>query len=182
MRPDVLNLRETLRGDAETVILIVRMKVRTLYLETSIFGFWSDETPANREKRESVRMLLRQIRQGRFHGVMSAFVLRELRRWEGSPILARIQELPLDVVEVDPEEVEGIAQEYVRAGVLGPAHVEDTRHVACATVLNVDVLVSLNLRHIANTWRVQGFNAVNLKLGYKALTVATPQEVIDYGP
>jgi hypothetical protein len=158
------------------------MKIRTLYLETSIFGFWSDRHPVNREKRVAVRKLLQQIHAGRFRGIVSALVVRELEQWSNPAGLGLLRTAGVDVVATDPEEVETVAQRYVKEAILTSAQIEDARHVASATILDVDALVSLNLRHIANTWRVRGFNAINLRLGYRPLTVATPQEVIDEGP
>jgi hypothetical protein len=43
-----------------------------------------------------------------------------------------------------------------------------------------DVLVSLNLRHIANDWTERSIGAVNLREGYQVLRVKTPEEVLRY--
>lgn len=58
---------------------------------------------------------------------------------------------------------------------------DDARHVAYATILRVDILISFNLEHIANEWRARKFNAVNLKEGYSTIIIRTPEEVIHYG-
>ncbi|GHU24254.1 hypothetical protein FACS1894172_10560 [Spirochaetia bacterium] len=50
-------------------------------------------------------------------------------------------------------------------------------HIAAATVLKVDVLVSWNFKHIVNLDKIRLFNAVNLKEGYGLLEIRTPQEV-----
>ncbi|MEW6041361.1 MAG: PIN domain protein, partial [Elusimicrobiota bacterium] len=57
----------------------------------------------------------------------------------------------------------------------------DARHVAYATCLRVDILVTFNLEHMANEWSARKFNSVNLKEGYSTLTIRTPEEVIHYG-
>lgn len=151
------------------------MRKRTLYLETSIFGFLFDERPENEEKKESVQKLLEQVKQGLFEGVSSALTVLELEKAQLDYLL---EDYKIRVVELEREELENISQEYISAGLLSNAFGEDAEHVAAASMMRVDALVSLNLKHIANTWRVRGFNAVNLRLGYPQLDVATPQEVI----
>jgi len=54
-------------------------------------------------------------------------------------------------------------------------------HIAIATVAEVDVLVSWNFRHIVRLDKIRLFNAVNLELGYKQLTIYSPREVATYG-
>jgi hypothetical protein len=52
--------------------------------------------------------------------------------------------------------------------------------VAYATVCKADILVSLNLRHLANEWTERKVGAVNLREGYQVLRVRTPEEVLRY--
>lgn len=55
---------------------------------------------------------------------------------------------------------------------------DDARHAAYATLLGADVLVSLNLQHLASEWAERKLNGVNLLLGYPALSIRTPEEVV----
>ena len=55
----------------------------------------------------------------------------------------------------------------------------DALHIAVATVLKVDIMVSWNFKHIVNLGKIRLFNAVNRREGYDALEIRTPQEVID---
>jgi hypothetical protein len=54
----------------------------------------------------------------------------------------------------------------------------DAEHIAVATVARVDVLVSWNFKHVVNLSRIQGYNSVNLRLGYPLLEIRTPLEVL----
>ncbi len=74
-----------------------------------------------------------------------------------------------------------MAEKYIAAGAIGAAHRIDARHIALATVNDVDVLVSWNFRHIVNVWRIRTYNAVNVALGYRALEIRTPREVVNHG-
>jgi len=41
-------------------------------------------------------------------------------------------------------------------------------------------LVSWNFRHIVNIKKINEYNSVNLKMGYKQLEIRTPMVVIEY--
>lgn len=47
-----------------------------------------------------------------------------------------------------------------------------------ATINKADILVSWNFKHIVNVFRIRGYNAVNLKLGYSQIDIRSPKEII----
>jgi hypothetical protein len=53
-------------------------------------------------------------------------------------------------------------------------------HIALATIAEVDALVSWNFKHIVRLDKIRLFNAVNVELGHKALTILSPREVTIY--
>jgi hypothetical protein len=61
--------------------------------------------------------------------------------------------------------------------VLGARFRDDMLHTALATIAEVDVLVSWNFRHVVRLDKIRLFNAVNLEMGYKLLTIYPPLEV-----
>jgi len=150
-----------------------------LYLETSLFGFYFDEEPRNAERREAVAALLEQIRMGVVRAGTSPVTLREFQDATEplrSKLLAFLDCVP--ILPADDEEVERLAEAYVQARVVPERYVDDARHLAYATVCRADVLVSLNLRHVANEWTERNVGAVNLREGYQALRIHTPEEVL----
>jgi hypothetical protein len=62
--------------------------------------------------------------------------------------------------------------------VVGKTSRTDCFHIAMATINAVDILVSWNFKHIVNVKRIRGYNAVNLKLGYKVIDIRSPKEII----
>jgi predicted nucleic acid-binding protein len=76
------------------------------------------------------------------------------------------------------EDSDKLAEQYIVAGVVGKASLDDCQHIAIATLTNADVLVSWNFKHIVNIRRIQGYNGVNLLHGYKNIEIRTPAEVI----
>ena len=156
------------------------MHKKKLYLETSIFGFYYDKNPLNIEKKEYVYKLFEQIKQGIFEGIVSQYVAAELEKADeiGVDLLKLIKDYSIKVIQIDEDEVENLVNEYIESEILQENLKLDARHVACATVLDVDILVSLNLKHIVNTWKIKGFNGINLKLGYRTIEIVTPMEAV----
>jgi hypothetical protein len=74
-----------------------------------------------------------------------------------------------------------LADKYIEKKVVGRTSLEDCRHIALATIHRVDVLASWNFKHIVNLDRIKGYNSVNLRQGYPAIEIRTPQELVRYG-
>ena len=155
-----------------------------LYLETSVFGFYFDTSGPNQQKRIAVRRLLQQIKQGVFEGYFSGLVRAEL---EKAPppyrkrLLGLIDRYGLKPVEYDADEAGELHESYLRARVAPGAPDDDAAHVAIATVAGVDVVVSCNLKHLANELASRRFLAVNILQGYNTtLSIRQPEEVIRY--
>lgn len=56
----------------------------------------------------------------------------------------------------------------------------DMTHIALATVAEVDAVVSWNFKHIVRLEKIRLFNAVNVELGYRVLSILSPREVTTY--
>ena len=74
----------------------------------------------------------------------------------------------------------GLAETYLKEGVVSEKSRVDAQHIAIATINRVDVLVSWNFKHIVNLERIHGYNSSNLRLGYPILEIRTPIEVMRY--
>ena len=152
-----------------------------LYLETSVFGFCFDERPRNALRREAAVALLGQVALGLFDAMTSALTFEELTRAR-EPLRTKLMAAVGDVrlLKTDKQEVERLAAAYVRDSVIPPAFADDAGHVAYATIGRADLLVSLNLRHLANEQAERRIGAVNLREGYQMLRIRTPEEVLRY--
>jgi hypothetical protein len=82
------------------------------------------------------------------------------------------QVLPLDPISYE------LANTYLAHQILPPKSGYDAQPIAIATVHELDVIVSWNLRHIANLNRQRKVQAFNFTHGYnKPLVMLTPMEV-----
>ncbi len=78
------------------------------------------------------------------------------------------------------EEAVLLADSYFYENVVGKTSRNDCFHIALATINNVDVLVSWNFKHLVNVFKIRGYNAVNIKNGYKPIDIRSPKELINY--
>ncbi|MBI5896256.1 MAG: PIN domain-containing protein [Desulfobacterales bacterium] len=149
-------------------------KIR-VYVDTSVFGGTQDE-----EFSAESQNFFNQVQAGNFSVILSEQTLRELSRSPDS-VQAVWQNLPAHSVENIPvdDEISELAYAYIVAKVLGAASIGDALHVAAATVAGADLILSWNFKHIVNFNRIRGFNSVNIRMGYRAMTILSPKEVGD---
>ena len=150
------------------------MKKIEIYLDTSIIGGLFDN-----EFKQQTESLIEKIKNEKITGVISEITIREL---ENAPENVRKSfesyKNKLLVIQIT-DEIEQLAEEYIKEKGITEKFYEDALHIASATVLQVDVLVSWNFKHIVNFNRILKFNAVNLKNGYHTLQIYSPLEVIN---
>ena len=151
------------------------MKRLRIYLDTSVFGGYFDE-----EFSKASLKLFDEIKEGRYTLVVSTVTLRELDK---AP--KRVQELlgsisgeSVEIVESTDETID-LRDAYLAAGIVGPAYADDAEHIACATIANVDIIVSWNFKHIVHYHKIRGYHAVNMLKGYKVISIHSPSEVIE---
>jgi len=148
------------------------MKILKVYLENSVVGGYFDD-----EFKIPTKKLFEEFRKGYFKPVISTHVTNELE--DGAPqyIIDNLTSLDYDDYDVTEEMIE-LADKYIENKIVSKKYYADALHIAIATVLGVDVLVSWNFKHIVNLNRIKLFNSVNLREGYNILEIRTPREEI----
>jgi hypothetical protein len=150
------------------------MHIPTLYLDTSVIGGYHDV-----EWMQDTRELWAQREQGLWVFLSSGLVAEELENapTEVRQIFENTFDRATDLLPITTE-MEDLAQEYLKAGVVSTKFEDDARHVAICTVHRIDHLVSWNFKHLVNVRRCAGFNAVNLLQGYAPVSIINPKELI----
>lgn len=146
-----------------------------LYADTSVYGGVFDQ-----EFELQSRMLFDQVRQGRFHLVISPVVERELV--DAPPAVRAYFDLlrpEMKPVSISPEALD-LQQAYLEAGIVSDRSAEDALHVAVATTSRCTILVSWNFRHIVHVGKGPKYNAVNTLRGWPAVAIHSPAEVVQY--
>jgi hypothetical protein len=84
-----------------------------------------------------------------------------------------------EFLEITNEAID-LATDYINEKVVGQTSFADCLHIAIATINHADFLISWNFKHIVNIQRIIGYNAVNIKMGYKQLEIRSPREFENY--
>lgn len=151
------------------------MRPLRVYADTSVFGGVFDEEFATPS-----RVFFQQVREGRFHLLLSALVRYEL---DDAPVHVRRffnEVAQSSEVHDTPKKAVLLRDSYLRAGIVGPSSLADALHVAHATVLKCKLIVSWNFKHIVHFEKIPRYNKVNGREGYSEIAIHSPQEVIGY--
>jgi predicted nucleic acid-binding protein len=147
-----------------------------IYIDTSVFGGYFDE-----EFSFQTIPLFERIKNEEFILLYSSVTQGEL---ENAPNYVKELVNTLKVnytVYIDlSEDAIDLANEYISEKVVGLTSYADCLHIALATINRADYLVSWNFKHIVNIQRIIGYNAINIKNGYKQLEIRSPREFQKY--
>ena len=152
----------------------------TFYLETSVWGSLAPRQP--RDRTQVVQRLLRLLDGKRGACIISDVVDAEIN--DAPPDEAEQIRRHVDRVRpiVHPinESMESLARAYIEAGVLPERRQADALHVAAATYLQLDYLVSWNHRHLTRPMKRLQYESVNRLHGYlETPLICNPFEACD---
>jgi hypothetical protein len=150
------------------------MKVLKVYIENSVIGGYFDD-----EFKGYSHKLFENFRKGIYKPIISSHVIAELESWAPDYVKDNLKTLEYEEFDVN-EEMTELAKKYIEEKIVSEKFYSDALHIAIATVIGVDILVSWNFKHIVNYNRIRLFNSVNLKEGYNILEIRSPREVIEY--
>lgn len=150
-------------------------KILKLYLDTTIPNYvFAVELP---EKMKLTKILFDKFNQGKYKAYISDIVIEELKQAKEpkqSKLLSQVAntiKLPLT------SEVIYLAEEYIKNKIISNNYLADARHVAIASVNNIDAVVSWNYEHLVNINKIRKINIVNEIMGYKHIEIISPEEV-----
>lgn len=94
-------------------------------------------------------------------------------------LLQIIEKYGLKVYAELNNEIEALANQYIKENVIPEKKFEDALHIVFSTYYEFDILLSWNFRHLANIKKQILVNAINEKQGYtRQLHLLNPMEVI----
>jgi len=149
------------------------MKIPRIYIENSVIGGYFDEV-----HKENTQKLFEKFREGTYIPIISSHVIAELEQGAPDYVIENLKTIDYEEFAVN-DEMTKLAEKYIEQNIVSDKFYSDALHIAIATVLGVDVLVSWNFKHIVNLNRIRLFNSVNLREGYNILEIRSPREVIE---
>lgn len=152
------------------------MKNLRIYLDTSIIGGCFDE-----EFREWSNKMIKEFKIGLYIPVISDLTIDEVRK---APlfvqnVLSELIDFGCEMIQESEESIE-LAQKYLKEEILSNNFDNDARHIAVATINNVDIIISWNFKHIVHFEKIRQFNSINIREGYKPIEIYSPREVVKY--
>lgn len=159
--------------------MIRSIRRNKIYIDTSVLNFFFEESDL--EKTDSTKKLFREIRSGRHDAFISDLVLREIGRTPGlkrERLLSLVKTYEISLVEVTLECIE-LTEKYMGRKIFPLRYRDDGLHIAIATIHEMDVVVSWNLRHMVKLRTRREVKAINIMEGYREIEICTPMEVIE---
>jgi len=150
--------------------------MKKVYIDTSVVGGYFDD-----EFHLWTKIFFESVKKSEFRIVVSELLTEELK-YAPEYIRDFLDDFPnqhKEFVELT-EEAETLALQYVNAQIVGMKSLADCRHIATATVNEIEILTSWNFKHIVNLNKIRLYNGVNLLNGYRTIEIRTPREIVKY--
>jgi predicted nucleic acid-binding protein len=149
---------------------------KRVYIDTSVVGGQFDK-----EFSADTIPFFEAVTNGQFIIIISDLIEAELLR---APQHVRdfLKTLPTRQIENIrlTQDAAELADQYILAKVVGQTSRADCQHIAMATIIKADVLISWNFKHIVNLDKIRGYNGINYQLGHNMIEIRTPKEIINY--
>ncbi len=147
-------------------------------LDTSVFGF-ALESSSN-EKVTGTKNFLKLIsRSQKISVFLSNITITELENTPGEKLrkdlFNLLKEFPYQIIG-QSENVEQLAEEFLKRKIIPEKYKNDARLIAAAVVAGVPVIITWNMKHMANITVKRAVNSVNILMGYGNVDIVTPME------
>jgi hypothetical protein len=160
------------------------MKIK-LYLETSVFGFYFDKYPHNKDKKESTIKMFDLIKQNIYEGFISGVTIKEINNIPEKfqkDFLSLIDKYKLKIIEYgnyEKENIEYITNLLVKKKIVPEEMLDDALHISSYIFSSANYLISWNCKHITNAKVLREIKVLLLNEGInKNIEIYTPMEVI----
>ncbi|GAG78421.1 unnamed protein product [marine sediment metagenome] len=146
-----------------------------VYLDTSVLSALFDDK--NPERKNLTRIFFNQTEN--FQIFISDLTLAEIERTVNVQLKRKLQKLvdKFDVVKTN-EDVERVAEEYIKQGAVPEGYPEDAYHIALAVIYEMDYLLSWNFRHIVRKRTIDVIRMVNTLHGLRQVEIMAPPEIL----
>jgi len=125
--------------------------------------------------------LFEEIKAGKYHAFTSVYAIQELMKAQedkARKMIGLIDEFGVTILNAS-EEVDSLAELYQKQGILPRGNTVDAQHLAVATVNDLDMILSLNFKHIVRKKTVTMTRLVNVDRGYRPIESHSPMEVVE---
>jgi predicted nucleic acid-binding protein len=143
-----------------------------------MFNYYFD---TDRDAHPDTVALFEACAAGKYEPYTSSYVIDELAKTEDEEkrekMLTLIKRYNVTVI-FESDDTNALADKYIAEGALPPNSRTDARHIACAVVNDMDIIVSLNFAHIVRAKTIRLTEAISKIRGYKAAEIDSPMGVL----
>ena len=151
--------------------------LRTNKIYTAIINFiFADDAP---QEKEITLKLFNELDRHEAH--ISTVVIDEINRSaepKRSQLFGVLGKYNISELQFS-DDARVLANKYVDEKIIPEKYRDDSYHIAIATVNNIDVIVSWNFKHMVKVKTKKEVVGVNLLLGYNAIEIYSPWEVVE---
>ncbi len=152
----------------------MRRKIR-IYLDTSVISALFDER--NPERKSLTEAFFEEIEK--FNTYISELTILEIEKTPDPKLRNNMKEVISEFpILYLTEDVEWLANEYVRYGAVPRSYQEDAYHIAIAVINGMDYLLSWNFKHIVRKKTKDIVRMVNTINSLKQIEIMTPAELL----
>ena len=157
------------------------MRKPRIYLETTIFNYFFD---VERDGHTDTVLLFKEIQARKFEAYTSVYVVDELKETKDESkrlkMLALISKYNVTILP-DDDEAQYLANIYINEGVIPANKRFDSLHISISTINDLDYIFSYNFTHINRDKTKKMTSVINIREGYKPITITTASEVVEHG-
>ena len=153
------------------------VKSLRIYLETTVFNYYFD---SDRDAHPHTVRLFKYIAAGMYEAYTSKYVIGELKaakEYKRSRMLNLIPEYDIRVLE-ESDDASRLANLYITEKVIPKDHRTDALHIAISAVNDIDMILSLNFKHIVSKRTEDLTGKINIQNGYRKVEIRSPTEVV----
>ena len=144
-----------------------------------MFNYYFDKT---KNAQPSTVAFFEAIGSGEFEGYTSVYAYDELDKApepQRSNMLHLLDKYHITVLD-SSDEIDQLAEKYIATNIIPRKKNIDALHIAVASVNEMDIILSFNFKHINKLKTKTLIPAANRVSGYRDISIAQPEEVIDY--
>jgi len=149
-----------------------------VYLDTTIFSFLQAlDSP---EKMADTLIFWEDLMAMKYQVFTSDVAIREINKChepKRSFMLDKLKELSPTVLETETN-VEELAMEFVKLGILKEKSIDDCQHIATALLEKCNIIVSWNFQHIVNYKTIEGVQIISVTRGFDHIDIFCPSSLI----
>lgn len=154
---------------------------RKIYIESTVVSYYTGQPTRDliiSARQEETRALWPRLLTG-FDSFISALVVTECR--EGNPERAakRVQAIETFPVLDTTEEAEILAGRLLAEGAVPESYPEDALQIAIASVNGMELILSLNFKHINNPFLFGKIRSVVDSAGYICPEICSPEQLLE---